>query len=101
MGQVKVREELPRRSCSADRLKKLHKIGFANEGYDRELEKIITGLGYNLPKQQEINQDTYYGFHIGKYQHYFMNYADACAEQILFIHEKFFKNRTNGKQKIK
>lgn len=98
MSKVKITEQSPRRSCRPELLKQLHKIGFRNEGYDKELEKIIIGLGYDPPKQSIKNDELYYGYHIEQYQHYFLNYADACANEILFIHRKYFKNRKNGKK---
>lgn len=92
MAHLKVSYQKSRRSCTNDRLKKLKKLGYKTGGYYLGLESILKKLNYKYPQQVQLNGGTYFGYSIDGVQSFWLNYADACAEKIIYIHkEKKFK----------
>lgn len=82
MPPLKYREE--RRVCTDKLLKRLRKEGFDTNGYDRSMEKILTDKRFGLPILEPEGE--YFGFTINhKYQRYYLNRADALAEEILLL----------------
>lgn len=69
-------------------MKRLRKIGYKKSGYYLRLEEELDRLGYIYPYQKVLNGETYFGYCIDGVQAYWMNYADACAEKIIYIHEE-------------
>ena len=50
-----------------------------------------------MPQRVVKNGQQYFGFSIDGFQRFYFNYADACAEKIIFIVENLiFKFRKNG-----
>ena len=79
---LKITEYIPRRICEDWRLKRLRKEGFHTNGYERSMERILTEKGFGLP--DESNEG--FGFTVNrKYTRVYLNYADALAEEILFL----------------
>lgn len=84
----KVTEDVPRQYCTPELLNRVRCLGHKTDGYVRSLEKIIKDLGFNLPGSEEEEQRTYYGFRHGNIMRLYVNYCDAVANEIIFLHEK-------------
>ena len=82
MSPVKIKEYIPVRLCSYDRLKRLRKAGIVTDGYERSLEEILTSKGFGLPSACEDG----FGFTF-EYKYIFIcqTYADCLAEEILLL----------------
>jgi len=81
----KITEYIPRRICTDDRLKKLRKLGFNTNGYERSLEAILKDQDFGLPSG---NDEDGFGFMVNyKYIRIYLTYADALAEEILFLYK--------------
>ena len=77
-----ITEYIPRRVCEDWRLKRLRQEGFHTNGYERSMERILTEKGFGLPDES----DEGFGFTVNrKYTRVYLNYADALAEEILFL----------------
>lgn len=81
---MKTTEEIPRRICTDERLKQLRKLGYKTTGYDRDMEKILTEKGYDLPV---ITENDSWKFQTGKYTRIMLNRADCLAEALIVIKE--------------
>ena len=85
---LKIKEDIPRERCTGELLKKLRQSGFRTNGVAYSLEKIITDCGFNLPgNTTDEYGHTYYGFRHCEFVKMYLNYADACAQEILFLYE--------------
>lgn len=84
----KITEDIPRQYCTPELLKSVRCLGHKTDGYIRSLEKIILDKGFNLPVTEEINEKMYYGFRYGKTVRLYLNYCDAVANEIIFLHEQ-------------
>lgn len=74
--------------CTDDRLKILRTLGYKTNGYSTELEEIIKNLGFNLPTQGvDDYNEIRFGFRHKGYLAEYLNYADALAEELIFIYE--------------
>lgn len=85
---MEVKRHIPRKVCTPDKVKRLKELGYKTSGYYPRLEEILDKLNYANPYRKVLNDDDYFGFCIDGIQWYTMNYADACADKIIFIHEK-------------
>jgi hypothetical protein len=85
---LKITEHIPRNICTPERLIRLKKAGFDTDGQINSLESILSEKGFNLPTETTDDYErTYFGFRHDKYLKMFLNYADATAEEILFLRE--------------
>lgn len=81
---MKITEEIPRRICTDERLKQLRKLGYKTTGYDRDMEKILTKKGYDLPVTTENDS---WKFQAHGYTRITLNRADCLAEALIVIKE--------------
>lgn len=84
----KVTEDIPRQYCTPDLLGRVRCLGYKSDGYIRSLEKIIKDRGFNLPGNEDIGGKIYYGFRHNNTVKLYLNYCDAVANEIIFLHEK-------------
>jgi hypothetical protein len=71
-----------RKICTDNLLKKLIKEGFKTDGYEYSLERILTSHGFGFPSECEEG----FGFTVNhKWTRIYLNYADALAQEILFL----------------
>lgn len=77
--------EIPRKFCTDKLLKELRKIGVKTDGYIYSMEAVLKNNGYMNPAMEQQGDSTYFGFSIDGYIRLYLNYADACAEKIIFI----------------
>lgn len=82
----KVIEDIPRPYCTPDLLGKLRCLGYKTDGYIRSLEKIVKDKGFILPGKND--EDTHYGFRHENITRLYINYCDAVANEIIFLHEQ-------------
>ena len=82
----KVTEDVPRQYCTPDLLGRVRCLGYKTDGYVRSLEKIVKDKGFNLPGKND--EDTHYGFRHGNIMRLYLNYCDAVANEIIFLHEQ-------------
>lgn len=100
---MEIKKFIPRKNCTIERLRALRSLGYKTSGYYPRLEVLLQELDYDLPFETVLNAETYFGFCIDGRQWYEMNYADACAEKILFIHKynKFKRSLINENSQSK
>ena len=86
---LKVREYKPRQCCTDKLLKELRALDFKTDGYIRSLEEILKSKGFGLPVEL-IDEDgeQYFHFMVNyKWIRYYLNYADALANEIILLKE--------------
>lgn len=80
-----VKEYVPRQCCTDKLLKKVRALGFDTDGYVRSLEQILKEKDFGLPI---LAEDIGFNFMINyKYIRYYLNYADALAEEIILLNK--------------
>ena len=85
---LKVVIEIPRTTCTPERLIRLFEAGYDTDGQIHSLEDIVVKSGYCLPTEHTDDYGrTCFGFRHEQYVKMFLNYTDAVAEEILFLHE--------------
>ena len=81
---LKVKEEIPPEYCAYELIERLKQAGIKTDGHIDQLIEIITGNGFKLPG--EVKEG--YGFiFLKKYTMIYINFVDACANEILMLHE--------------
>ncbi|MCK5613286.1 hypothetical protein KAR91_66045, partial [Candidatus Pacearchaeota archaeon] len=89
---LKTTTVVPRLFCTDQLFKKLYWLGFNTTGYWKTLSQIILSSGYDTPHQYKDCGNTYFRFQIFNneeklHTRIYINYADALAQQIIFLKE--------------
>ena len=81
---LKVTEQVPPEYCAYELIERLKEAGIKTDGHIDQLIEIITENGFKLPSEHEGR----YGFiFLKKYTMIYINFVDACANEILMLHE--------------
>ena len=84
MIPYKVTEQVPPEYCAYELIEQLKQAGFDTDGHIDQLMNIIAKNGFNMPTEHE----NCYGFiFMKKYTRIYIHFADACANEILMLHE--------------
>jgi hypothetical protein len=84
MIMLKIVEVVHRQTCREELLKNLVDLGYRTDGSEGSMELILGEKGFGLP----VAHGDHFGFIVNHtYTRLYLNYSDALAKEILFLHE--------------